>query len=105
MPLPPIAENTTASNNIKAMPVLGVLAMSIAHTPANTIINPILAKARLANAQSSTDEWSVTTLYAPMREGEIALFTKEGTTHVCLIKSITVDCVAKTMQVTLKGLA
>lgn len=64
-----------------------------------------LAKARLANAQSSTDEWSVTTLYAPMREGEIALFTKEGTTHVCLIKSITVDCVAKTMQVTLKGLA
>jgi hypothetical protein len=63
-----------------------------------------LAKARLANAQSATDEWSVTTLYAPMREGEIALFTKENTTHVCLIKSITADCIAKTMQVTLKGL-
>ena len=63
-----------------------------------------LAKKDLLNAQSATDEWSVTTLYAPMREGEIALFTKENTTHVCLIKSIMVDCVAKTMQVTLKGL-
>ena len=63
-----------------------------------------LATSRLNAAASYTDTWSISTLYIPIREGDIVLFVKEKETITCLVKSITLDVFARTMQVTLRGL-
>lgn len=65
----------------------------------------VLAAQYLAAAQGHDEEWSVSTLYAPYREGDVVSLRLWGETHIGYVRDADFDLLAGSVKLTIGGLA
>ncbi|WP_307738993.1 hypothetical protein [uncultured Parolsenella sp.] len=65
----------------------------------------VLAAQYLAAAQGHDEEWSVTSLYAPYREGDVVSLRLRGETHLGYVRDADFDLLGGTVKLTIGGIA